>query len=112
MSASVIVCKGCCCGRIEKGNKEVPVEALRAAWEEHGLAQSVKLTISGCLGPCSMNNVSILKTNDGNTWLGKLNAEEHYQALVGWACDIAQNGNKVDLPEILQPLQFDIGQFS
>ena len=112
MSASVIVCKGCCCGRIEKGNKEVPVDALVAAWEKHGLDESVKLTISGCLGPCRMNNVSILKSEEGNTWLGKLNEDEHYQALVGWACEIAQRGNDAELPEILQPLQFDIDEYS
>ena len=65
MSASVIVCNGCCCGKIEKGHNEVPVDALKSAWEKSGLEENVKLTISGCLGPCNMHNVSLLKTKNG-----------------------------------------------
>ena len=78
MLPSVIVCNGCCCGRVEKGNKKVPIEALRVEWKKHGLEEKVKLMISGCLGPCSMNNVSILRTEQGQTWLGKLTEEKHY----------------------------------
>ena len=107
MSASVIVCKGCCCGKIEKGHNEVPVEALKSAWEKSGLEEHVNLTISGCLGPCNMHNVSLLKTKNGNIWLGELCSHEHYDALVEWGSNVAEYGIDAELPEILVPLQFE-----
>lgn len=106
MSASVIVCNGCCCGRVEKGHNEVPINTLKNAWKEHNLDNSVKLTISGCLGPCSMHNVSLLKTEKGLTWLGELSGVEHYGALVEWARNVAQHGIETEIPEILAPQRF------
>ena len=106
MSAHVVVCDGCCCGRVEKGHNEVPINTLKAAWEEHGLADYVKLTISDCLGPCSMHNVSLLKTEKGLTWLGKLSENVHYEALVGWARDVSKYGTDTELPEVLAPHRF------
>ena len=107
MSNQLLVCNGCCCGRIEKGNAKVPIETLKNAWEENGLAEHIKLRISTCLGPCSMNNVSLLKTENDRIWLGKLTEEEHYLALVEWGLDIASRGNEAEFPEILAPLQFE-----
>ena len=49
MSVSVIVCKGCCCGNLEKGHDEVPVKFLEQAWVENNLGEEAQLTISGCL---------------------------------------------------------------
>ena len=106
MPSCVVVCNGCCCGRVEKGHNEVPIDALKTAWKEHELDKNVKLTISGCLGPCSMHNVSILKTENGLTWLGGLNGEEHYGALVEWARNVAQHGIETEIPEILVPQRF------
>jgi|TARA_B100001750_G_C15215742_1_gene450690 predicted metal-binding protein len=106
MSAHVVVCDGCCCGRVEKGHNEVPINTLKAAWEEHGLADYVKLTISDCLGPCSMHNVSLLKTENGLTWLGKLSENVHYEALVRWARDFAKFGTDAELPEAIASHRF------
>ena len=33
----VIVCKGCCCGNVDRGHDEVPVEMLEKAWAERNL---------------------------------------------------------------------------
>ena len=107
MQARVVVCNGCCCGRVEKGHNEVPVDSLEKAWDEHGLGRSVKLIVSDCLGPCSMHNVSLLNTERGKTWLGKLSAREHYEALVGWALEFSQHGVEGELPEILTPHLFE-----
>ena len=54
-----------------------------------------------------MHNVSLLKTENGHIWLGKLCGDEHYDALVEWGSKVAQYGVKAELPEILVPLQFD-----
>ena len=106
MPSCVVVCNGCCCGRVEKGHNEVPINTLKNAWKEHNLDNSVKLTISGCLGPCSMHNVSLLKTEKGLTWLGELSGVEHYGALVEWARNVAQHGIETEIPEILAPQRF------
>ena len=107
MSTCITVCNGCCCGRVEKGHSEVPLKALKTAWKERGLGKSVKLTISDCLGPCSMHNVTLLKTEKGQTWLGKLSSDEHYDALLEWAHNVAHYGVEDELPDILVQRQFD-----
>ena len=107
MSSRVVVCSGCCCGRIEKGHSEVPVDALKNAWEKNNLKNSIELTISGCLGPCKMHNVAILMTDNNQTWLGELRVDAHFEALVTWACDVSKNGPEIKIPEILLTHQFD-----
>ena len=106
-SASISVCNGCCCGNIEKGHSEVPLNALKIAWKTYGLEKSVTLTISDCLGPCSMHNVTLLKTDEGQTWLGKLSKNEHYNSIVEWARDIAKYGDNTKLPKNLVPHCFE-----
>ena len=106
MTQQILVCDGCCCGRVERGHNEVPIEMLRNAWKENELAEHVKLTISTCLGPCSMHNVSLVKTGSERTWLGKLRGEQDYLALVDWARDIAQKGDNAKLPERLMSHRF------
>ena len=100
---SIVVCNGCCCGRVEKGHNEVPLNDLKAAWKKYDLEKNVKLTISDCLGPCSMHNVTLFKNKGKKTWIGKLNGEENYGALVEWACDISRYGDNAKLPDLLVP---------
>ena len=106
MAPRLMVCDGCCCGRIEKGNDVVPIDALKSAWEEHGLHEHVKLSISGCLGPCSMKNVSLMMDGSERIWLGELGSHEHYDALVTWAKSIANGAIMSDLPYELKDHQF------
>ena len=106
MSVRVIVCKGCCCGNLEKGYDEVPVEFLEQAWVENNLGQEAQLTISGCLGPCSMRNVVLLKSEDRLTWLGDLSGGGDYESLVNWACEYSQSETETVLPEGLRKLEF------
>lgn len=106
MAPRLMVCDGCCCGRLEKGNDVVPIDMLKTAWEEHGLKDHVKLSISGCLGPCSMNNVSLMMDGNDRIWLGKLGTSEHYDALVTWAQSIGEQGQMTPLPEELKNHQF------
>ena len=106
MVDTVVVCNGCCCGRVEKGHSEVPVDLLKDAWHKYGLEDDVKLTISDCLGPCSMHNVSLLKTSHGHTWLGKLSENEHFEALIEWALTVSSDGDSAELPELLEAHRF------
>jgi len=98
----ISVCNGCCCGRVEKGNKEVPVQKLKQAWKENDLDQNVKLNISTCLGPCSQNNVSLITIDGQRIWLGSLEGE-HYDSIIEWAQNIAEN---TELPESLKSQRF------
>ena len=106
MAAKLYVCSGCCCGRIEKGNSEVPVEMLKSAWEEHNIDHTVELTITTCLGPCSMNNVSLLKTASRSIWLGKLNTLKHFEDLINWAKSIPEGEQFPTVPENLATNRF------
>lgn len=106
MSTCINICDGCCCGRVEKGHNEVPVNELKRIWEKNKLHDKIKLTISNCLGQCSMHNVTLLKIGKKKTWIGKLSSEEHYAALVDWAHNVAKYGNDAKLPNILIPYCF------
>jgi cobaltochelatase CobN len=88
----VLVCIGCCCGRVERGKPEVPVDWLKAQWKEARLNPYIQLTISGCLGPCDLPNVVAVLTATGQQWLGQLSERAHYEALLQWgrACGAAR----------------------
>lgn len=98
----IAVCNGCCCGRIEKGNKEVPVQKLKQAWKENDLDQNVKLNISTCLGPCSQKNVSLITIDGQRIWLGSLEGE-HYDSIIEWAQNIEENS---ELPDSMKSQRF------
>ena len=106
MTPSLSVCNGCCCGRVEKGHNEVPIDFLKKSWEENNLSEYVKLSITGCLGPCSKHNVTLLTTKEGRIWLGELQGQSHYEAIVEWARNISQDGKDAELPEILTSQRF------
>ena len=101
-----MVCNGCCCGRIEKGNDIVPIDMLKDAWREHSLDQHVNLSISGCLGPCSMKNVTLMMDVNERIWLGNLGTDVHYRALVAWAQSIANGGSIDELPDEIKNYEF------
>ena len=105
--AQVVVCVGCCCGRIDRGRSEVPIEELKSLWKNYGLRKKVQLTVSGCLGPCDMHNVALLISDGGQIWLGNLREKAEFKALAEWAHEVIQKGAEARLPEILEPHQFE-----
>lgn len=107
MSKDVIVCNGCCCGNTGKGHPEVPINFLTEEWNKYCLNEHVKLRISKCLGPCSMHNVSILRTEESQQWLGNLSQKEHYESIVEWARNVAKDKNNYDVPNLLLSHKFE-----
>ena len=107
MKATVNICDGCCCGRVNKHNMAVPVENLRAAWRELDLTKHVNLRVTSCLGPCSRANVTLINTEHGRTWLGGIASEDHYHSLLDWAQEVAEHGHDHALPNSLLALRFD-----
>ena len=102
----VLVCVGCCCGRVERGKPEVPVDWLKAQWKAARLNPYIQLTISGCLGPCDLPNVVAVLTATGQQWIGQLDRQEHYEALAQWgrACGAARGVEP--LPPVLTERMF------
>lgn len=105
--AQVLLCKGCCCGKTERGLPEVPVDRIKAAWKSEKLNRGVQLTISGCLGPCDLPNVAVLVTPEGTEWYGRLDGDDHYDALIAWARSCLAAGATVARPEGWEGLRFD-----
>ncbi|KUO96165.1 (2Fe-2S) ferredoxin domain-containing protein [Ferroacidibacillus organovorans] len=104
--AQVVVCAGCCCGRIDKNKPPIPLDWLKKSWKERKLLKTVQLTISGCLGPCDILNVVSILTADGQFWFGGLVTDEPYQELLAWAEETRELGYPAPLPDLLRPYQF------
>jgi hypothetical protein len=97
----VVLCKGCCCGRTDRGLPEVPVGRIKEIWQREKLNRSIQLTVSGCLGPCDVPNVVLLITAEGTEWLGRVAGEAAYDKLIQWARDCQAAGALLPLPESL-----------
>jgi hypothetical protein len=97
----VILCRGCCCGRTDRGLPEVPVERIKEIWQREKLNCSIQLTVSGCLGPCDVPNVVLLVTPERTEWLGRIAGDALYDALIQWARDCQSAGSLVPLPAAL-----------
>ena len=78
----VTICNGCCCGNVERGLPEVPVEWLKSEWRKRGLLKRVQLTISGCVGPCDVPNVVVITSSSGTEWLGNIVKFDQYRRLL------------------------------
>jgi len=94
----ITVCRGCCCGNVERGLPEVPVEWLKNEWRKRGLLKRVQLTISGCVGPCDVPNVVVITTSTGTEWLGNICELNQYRALLEWAVRCRDAGEMLALP--------------
>ena len=103
----VLVCVGCCCGRVDRGKPPVPVDWLKSEWKSRKLLKTIQLTISGCLGPCDLVNVVCLVTPARTIWLGGLHEQHHFDALLQWAVDSTEAGRLQELPEALRALEFE-----
>jgi len=99
--AHISICVGCCCGRVDRGKPDVPVDWLKAHWKAHKLLKHVHLTISGCLGPCDIVNVVSVASDRGTTWLGGLDQFDDFVALADWALRVARLEQLLPLPPAL-----------
>ena len=98
----ITICRGCCCGNVERGLPEVPVEWLKSEWRKRGLLKRVQLTISGCVGPCDVPNVVVITTSSGTEWLGNIVRFDQYRSLVEWAVRCRDAGEMLALPREFQ----------
>lgn len=103
----LVFCQGCCCGRTDRGRPELPVEWLKQVWRDERLNRTVQLTISGCLGPCDLANVTLLIAPGRTVWLGGLQGEAVYGALIEWARACHAAGRLLRLPAALEAHEFE-----
>lgn len=80
----------------------MPAEWLREEWRKRGLLKRVKLTISGCPGPCDVPNVVAIVTRTETVWLGNISRRDQYQSLLDWASRSKSVGRAVGIPSELQ----------
>jgi cobaltochelatase CobN len=71
----LFVCKGCCCGNIERNQPAVPLDTFKQEWKARGIRTRVHLTITGCLGPCVVPNVVLLLYNGETVWFHSINSD-------------------------------------
>ncbi len=110
----LVICKGCCCGRTDKGRPGLPEERLKTLWKKERLLKTIQLTISGCVGPCDVANVVQVITPEGIEWFGQLDEEAHYDALIEWARACHASKDLLPRPAPLMRHSFDgyIGQLT
>lgn len=105
--AQILICEGCCCGRVDRGFPPVPRQWLKSEWKNAKLNRSVQLTMSGCLGPCDVANVVAILRPDGCTWLAGLTQPDEYGELLEWAKQVAARSALLPLPAELQQQAFE-----
>jgi predicted metal-binding protein len=104
----VFLCaSGCCCGRVDKGAPEIPLEWIKQSWKQFSLQKSLQLTTTGCLGPCNRKNVVGIITKSQQLWLGGLTNNEQYVALFEWFKASAEAGKLLTLPDLLEAHRFE-----
>jgi hypothetical protein len=103
----IVICSGCCCGAVNRGKPEVPVDWLKQEWRRRGLLKNVQLTISCCLGPCDLANVVRISGSSIEIWLGNISRFEQYINLVEWASESKAAGAFLPLPESFDRLRFN-----
>ena len=72
--ALVVIHKGCCCGRTDRGNPAVPVEFYEEIHGRRGIRKHVQLTMSSCIGPCPMLDVVQVVFDGRPVWFQSINA--------------------------------------
>lgn len=92
VEGQIFVCQGCCCGRKEKGNAEVPVEAFKSQWKQRGIRLRLHLTFTACLGPCVGANVVLLLFAGQSVWLQSINSDADVSLIYDYAESLLASG--------------------
>lgn len=76
LDGQLFVCHGCCCGRVEKGFPQLPLDEFKRQWKERGIRRRFHLTVSGCLGPCTLANVVLILFRGAAVWLHSIASDQ------------------------------------
>lgn len=103
----MVICLGCCCGRVDRGHPAAPVDWLKEQWRKRGLPKKIHLTISGCLGPCDASNVVLVFFGDSPVWLAGLDSFQQYEAIADWAYACGVQDALLPLPLELESFRME-----
>ncbi len=81
LEGQILVCEGCCCGKVETGHPALPLDEFKREWKERGVRLRVHLTVTGCLGPCPLANVILVIFDNQSIWLHSINSPAHVTAI-------------------------------
>lgn len=106
-TASVLVCRGCCCGTDDVERAEDQVATLRDAVSE---LPKGRVTLTNCLGPCSERDIVAVRHRDtdrpgrplATTWFRHVD-----DAAIAALCKWVATGADGDVPHRLQIHLFD-----
>jgi len=57
----------------------------------------IRLTVSGCAGPCDISNVVAVNSEAGSQWLGNITRFDQYRSLIEWAARSVNAGHLLEL---------------
>jgi cobaltochelatase CobN len=97
---------GCCCGDASAGFAPVLTDVYETEWERRRLPASVHLTLSGCLGPCSVANVVMLLFDGHMAWFHSFDTESQIVALYDYIDAMLAAQSYLSPPESLAAFQF------
>jgi hypothetical protein len=92
LEGQIFVCQGCCCGRPERGNPAVPMEAFKMQWKQRGIRLRVHLTFSACLGPCVAANTVLLIFAGESIWLHSINTADQVNLIFEYIEELLSSG--------------------
>jgi cobaltochelatase CobN len=98
VEGQLLVCKGCCCGNVERGKPAVPTERFKHEWKARGLRLRVHLTIGGCLGPCAVANVVLVIYQSSTVWFHSINSDADVTRIYDYLESLLASG-RFSLPD-------------
>lgn len=102
----LFVCYGCCCGRVEKGFPPLALEEFKKQWKDRGIRRRLHLTISGCLGPCTIANVVLIQFRGESVWLHSINNEDDVRLIYEYIEQMLQAESYLPPPPALADRHF------
>ncbi len=103
----LFICNGCCCGRTEKGFPALPLEEYKRQWKWRGFRRRFHLTISGCLGPCTLANVMLLQFRGRSMWFHSINRLDDVDLIYDYVEQMLLAETVLDPPDALASRQFE-----
>lgn len=92
----VFACAGCCCGHPESGGPRMPPRQLKAAvrraFKAAGLAGTVRLSFTECLGPCREANVVFVYVHGRPLWFRRMNSPGAFSELFDYGRRLIAGG--------------------
>ena len=97
---------GLFCGRTDKGFPALPLEEFKRQWKSRGIRRRFHLTISGCLGPCSLANVILIQFHGQSVWLHSINSPEDVTSIYDYVEQMLERESYLDPPAALAGRHF------